>query len=306
MRHDHPMKPDAPDACCCGPDVSLAPAPSRRALLTASAGLAAAAAALPLLSDKARAQDAGANADGLLTRVQGQRRILLKGGVVLTLDRGIGDFAQADVLIEDGKIREVRPSVAISNDDAAVIDATNRIVVPGFIDTHHHFYQGLLRSILTNGLLNPDYSRDIGNTLTPAYAPADAYAGVLVTALGMIDMGTTTAVDTSQVSHTPEHSDACIRALQESGMRAVYAYWRGSGPDMRYPQDIVRLQRTYFSSQDQLLTLALGAVLDTNVFTYAREVGVRCVSHGVSNNTERTLLELGRAGLLRSGDEYIH
>jgi 5-methylthioadenosine/S-adenosylhomocysteine deaminase len=129
---------------------------------------------------------------------------------------------------------------------------------------------------------------------------------VLVTALGMIDMGTTTAVDTSQVSHTPEHSDACIRALQESGMRAVYAYWRGSGPDMRYPQDIVRLQRTYFSSQDQLLTLALGAVLDTNVFTYAREVGVRCVSHGVSNNTERTLLELGRAGLLRPGDEYIH
>ena len=306
MRHDHPMKADAPDAGCCGPDVSPAPAPSRRALLTASAGLAAGAAALPFLSDSARAQAAGANADGLLTRVQGQRRILLKGGVVLTLDRGIGDFAQADVLIEDGKIREVRPSVAISNDDAAVIDATNRIVVPGFIDTHHHFYQGLLRSILTNGLLNPDYSRDIGNTLTPAYAPADAYAGVLVTALGMIDMGTTTAVDTSQVSHTPEHSDACIRALRESGMRAVYAYWRGSGPDMRYPQDIVRLQRTYFSSQDQLLTLALGAVLDTNVFTYAREVGVRCVSHGVSNNTERTLLELGRAGLLRPGDEYIH
>src|SRR4051812_14994906 len=221
MRHDHPMKPATPDACCCGPEVSPAPAPSRRALLTASAGLAAGAAALPFLSDSARAQAAGANADGLLARVQGQRRILLKGGVVLTLDRSIGDFAQADVLIEDGKIREVRPSVAISSDDAAVIDATNRIVVPGFIDTHHHFYQGLLRSILTNGLLNPDYSRDIGNTLTPAYAPADAYAGVLVTALGMIDMGTTTAVDTSQVSHTPEHSDACIRALQESGMRAV-------------------------------------------------------------------------------------
>ena len=109
MRHDHPMKPATPDACCCGPDVSPTPAPSRRALLTASAGLAAGAAALPFLSDSARAQAAGANADGLLARVQGQRRILLKGGVVLTLDRGIGDFAQADVLIEDGKIRE-RPA----------------------------------------------------------------------------------------------------------------------------------------------------------------------------------------------------
>jgi cytosine/adenosine deaminase-related metal-dependent hydrolase len=248
----------------------------------------------------------GTDVGAELVRLQGQRRILLKGGVVLTLDRQVGDFAQADVLIEDGKIREVRPDIAITGDAAAVIDAENRIVLPGFIDTHHHFYQGLLRNILTNGLLNPDYSRDIGNTLTPAYAPADAYAGVLVTALGMIDMGTTSAVDTSQVSHTPEHSDACVRALQESGIRAVYAYWRGSGPDAKYPQDIVRLQRTYFNSQDQLLTLAMGSSLDPKIFAYAREVGVRTVSHGVNNNTERTLMELGRAGMLRPGDEYIH
>ncbi len=275
---------------------------SRRTLLKSSAAVVASAAAAQLLPASSRAQVA----DTELARVQGQRRILLKRGVVLTLDRQLGDFAQADVLIEDGKIREVRPDIAVSGDDAAVIDAGNRIVVPGFVDTHHHFYQGLLRSILTNGVLNPDYGRDIGNTLTPAYRPADAYAGVLVTALGMIDMGTTTAVDTSQVSHTPEHSDACIRALAESGIRAVYAYWRGSGPDAQYPQDIVRLRRSYFNSQDQLLTLAMGSSLDAKIFAYAREVGVPTVSHGVNNNTEPRLLELGRAGLLRPGDEYIH
>jgi 5-methylthioadenosine/S-adenosylhomocysteine deaminase len=277
--------------------------PSRRAVLKSGAAAVTGASMAQMLPAASLAQSAG---DGLLARVQGERRILLKGGVVLTLDRQLGDFARADVLIEDGKIREVRPDIAIAGDAAAVIDATNRIVLPGFIDTHHHFYQGLLRNILTNGLLNPDYSRDIGNTLTPAYAPADAYAGVLVTALGMIDTGTTSAVDTSQVSHTPEHSDACIRALQESGIRAVYAYWRGSGPDAKYPQDIVRLQRSHFSSQDQLLTLAMGSSLDPKIFAYAREVGVRTVSHGVNNNTERTLIELGRAGLLRPGDEYIH
>jgi 5-methylthioadenosine/S-adenosylhomocysteine deaminase len=307
MRHDEPTRPAASDACGCASEHPSRMAPSRRALLTAGAGLVAGAAAAPILPRASLAQPAGgADADGPLTRVQRARRILIKGGVVLTLDPAVGDFAQADVLIEDGKIRAVAPNVAISGDDTAVIDAANRIVLPGFIDTHHHFYQGLLRNILANGLLNPDYNRDISNTLTPAYAAADAYAGVLVTALGMIDMGTTTAVDTSQVSHTPEHSDACIRALQESGIRAVYAYWRGSGPDVRYPQDIVRLRRTYFNSEDQLLTLALGATLDANIFGYAREVGVRCVAHGVSNNTERTLIELGRAGLLRPGDEYIH
>jgi 5-methylthioadenosine/S-adenosylhomocysteine deaminase len=303
MSQDDPTILATPDACCCGPRPPATP--SRRAVLASTAGLVTVAAATPW--ERTFAQTSGApDGDGLLARVQQERRILLKGGVVLTLDPRIGDFAQADVLIEDGKIREVRPNIALADDAGAVVDASNRIVLPGFVDTHHHFYQGLLRNILTNGLLNPDYSRDIGNTLTPAYAPADAYAGVLVTALGMIDMGTTTAVDTSQVSHTPEHSDACIRALQESGIRAVYAYWRGSGPDARYPQDIVRLQRTYFSSPDQLLTLALGAVLDPTIFAYAREVGVRTVSHGVNNNTERTLMELGRAGLLRPGDEYIH
>jgi 5-methylthioadenosine/S-adenosylhomocysteine deaminase len=295
----NPSAPFKCDAC----DDSPTAAPSRRTLLKSGAAAVAGATAAQILPGKSFAQGAG---DAELARVQGARRILLKGGVVLSLDRQLGDHAQADVLIEDGKIREVRPNIAVSGDAAAVIDAGNRIVVPGFVDTHHHFYQGLLRNILTNGLLNPDYGRDIGNTLTPAYAPADAYAGVLVTALGMIDMGTTTAVDTSQVSHTPEHSDACIRALQESGMRVVHAYWRGSGPDSRYPQDIVRLQKSYFSSKDQLLTLAMGSSLDAKIFAYAREVGVSTVSHGVNNNTEPRLFELARAGLLRPGDEYIH
>jgi 5-methylthioadenosine/S-adenosylhomocysteine deaminase len=223
---------------------------------------------------------------------------------VLSLDRQVGDFARADVLIEDGKIREVRPDIAVSGDAAAVVDATNRIVIPGFVDTHSHSYQGLLRNILTNGVLNPDYNRDIQTNLTPAYQAADAYAGVLITALGLMDMGTTTIVDISQVSHTPEHSDACIRALQDSGIRAVYAYYRGAGPATKFPQDITRIQRTYFNSKDQLLTLALGTSIDAKLYGLAREVGVPAVLH--INNLSAQILELGRAGLLRPGDEYIH
>jgi cytosine/adenosine deaminase-related metal-dependent hydrolase len=282
---------------------SLAPglAGSRREFLQASAGIATLGASLPVFMSAAQAQG-----DAELTRLLAARRVVLKGGVVLSLDRQVRDFAQADVLIEDGAIREVRPNITVSGDAAAVVDATNRIVLPGFIDTHHHFYQGILRNILSNGLLNPDYNRDISNTLTAPYAAADVYAGTLISALGMIDMGTTTAVDTSQVNHTPEHSDAGIRALQESGLRVVYAYSRGTGDAAQYPQDIIRLRQTYFTSDDQLLTLALGVGLDRRLFTIAREIGVRTVSHGVNNNTERTLIELGRAGLMKPGDQYIH
>src|SRR5947208_2298484 len=272
---------------------------SRRRILKAGAALIAVVSAT-------QTRSASAQADADLARLQGARRILFKGGTVLTLDRQVGDFAQADVLIEDGKIREIRPNIEVSRDAVAVIDAANRIVIPGFVDTHSHSYQGLLRNILVNGLLNPDYNRDIQNILTPAYQAADAYAGMLVTALGFIDMGTTAIVDISQVSHTPEHSDACIRALQESGIRAVFAYHRGAGPAAQYPQDIKRLQRTYFSSKDQLLTLALTANLNANVFALAREVGVPVVQHLVGHDPSAAVLELGRAGLLRPGDEYIH
>src|SRR5262245_49131162 len=164
MDREYPTTPATSDACCCGLKPFSTSAPSRRARLTSSAAVVAGAAAAPLLASQAFAQSAATpDADRLLARAQGTRRILIKGGLVLTLDPAIGDFAQADVLIEDGKIRELRPDIAASGDDVAVIDAANRIVLPGFIDTHHHFYQGLLRGILTNGLLNPDYNRDIAH-----------------------------------------------------------------------------------------------------------------------------------------------
>ena len=283
----NPMTPATPGSFVCD-DISTSPTggTSRRKFLKSGVGIAAGGSVTQMLqSGKAVAQvaDAG-NSDAELSRVQGKRRILLKGGVVLTLDPQVGDFAKADLLIEDGKISEISPNIAVSGDAVAEIDASSRVVIPGFVDTHSHSYQGLLRNILISGLLNPDYNRDIQTTLTPAYQAADAYAGILVTALGMIDTGTTAMVDISQVSHTPEHSDACVRALQESGIRAVYAYHRGAGPAAQYPQDIKRLQRTYFSSKDQLLTLALTANLNANVFTLAREVGVPVVQHLVGND----------------------
>jgi 5-methylthioadenosine/S-adenosylhomocysteine deaminase len=268
--------------------------PSRRRVLKAGATLIAAVSATQLRS-------ASAQTDADLARLQGARRILLKGGIVLTLDRQVGDFAQADVLIEDGKIREIRPNIAA---DAAVIDAGNRILIPGFVDTHSHSYQGLLRTSLPNGLVDPDYNRDVQNNLTLHYSPDDVYAGVLMTALGFIEMGTTTMIDLSQISHTPEHSDACIRALQEAGIRAVYGYARGTGPAMRWPADLGRLQRTYFSSKDQLLTLALGASLEANVVRAAREAGVPAVMHFRVNPEPG--LTLARAGVLREGDLFIH
>jgi 5-methylthioadenosine/S-adenosylhomocysteine deaminase len=192
----------------------------------------------------------------------------------------------------------------VSDESIAVIDAHTCIVIPGFVDTHSHSYQGLLRDTLPNGIVDPDYNRDIQNNITFHYEPADAYAGMLSTALAMLDMGTTTMVDLSQVNHTPEHTDALIQALQDAGMRAVFGYSRGAGPRSQYPQDVVRLRKTYFSSSDQLLTLALGVALDPEIYKFARQSDLRAIAH-LRLNSE-PLLALGQAGLLRPGDEFIH
>ena len=239
---DHPNGNSTPGASAAPRDERVASsgqAASRRTVLKSGAGFVAGGLATQAPPGSALAQDAP---DAELSRLQGQRRILIKGAVVLTQDRQVGDFARADILIEDGKIRDVRPDIAAG--DTVAVDANNRIAIPGFVDTHSHSYQGLLRGIMPNGRLDPDYNRDVQANLTPAYAPADVYAGVLMTALGLIDMGTTAIVDLSQIGHTPEHSDACIRALQDSGIRAVFAYSRGLGPLTQYPRDLSRLQRT--------------------------------------------------------------
>jgi 5-methylthioadenosine/S-adenosylhomocysteine deaminase len=58
-----------------------------------------------------------------------QRRILLRGGVVLSLDPRVGDFEKADVLIDGKRIAEVAPTVSAG--DAEIVDCTGTIVMPG-------------------------------------------------------------------------------------------------------------------------------------------------------------------------------
>jgi 5-methylthioadenosine/S-adenosylhomocysteine deaminase len=232
-------------------------------------------------------------------------RTLIKGGVVLSLDRDVGDFERADVLIEGSRIAAVRPDISA---DAAVIDAANTIVLPGFIDTHHHFYQGQLRNVLPNGVL-ADYFRDISGAATGLYRPEDAYIGNLAGAVRSIDAGITTITDLSQVSNTPEHSDALIKGLKESGIRAVYAYSRGSGPGAKYPGDAERIRREHFASADQLVTMALGTVIDKEQWLLARRLGLRIFTHvvgGVRGVGPDAVVALGDEGLMGADNVYIH
>ena len=205
-------------------------------------------------------------------------RTLLKGGCVLSLDPKVGDFDTADVLIEGSRIAAVGPNITAT---ATTIDASNTIVMPGFIDTHRHMWQGALRNSLPNGLLN-DYMRDILG-LRAMMRPEDVRIGDLVSALGAINAGVTTVLDWSHIGNSPEHTDAAIDGLRTAGVRAVYGFGAGVGAKVQHPQDIRRLRKQHFSSPDQLLTLALAGGMDAKEWAVARDVGAPISVHAGGN-----------------------
>ncbi len=245
-------------------------------------------------------------------------RTLLKNGCVITIDKQLGNFRRADVLIEGTKIAAVGPDLAASN--AEIIDASNMIVMPGFIDTHRHLWEGILRNIGVDYPLEGEvsYLAFVLNVLAPAYRPEDVYAGNLISALGAINAGITTILDWSHIQASPEHTDAAIKALQDSQMRAVFAYgppWY-EAPKAEHPQWFRRIAKEYFSSKDQLLTLGFAALgPEFSALDYvqanwqlARECNARITAHvGVGSfGKHGKVAEAGRAGIYGPDTTFIH
>jgi len=247
-------------------------------------------------------------------------RLLLKGGTVITLDRAVGDFRTGDILIEGGKIVDVKPVLNAAG--ARIVDASNTIIIPGFVDTHRHMWEGLMRNLFPD-LSLADYFTYVYYGVGPSYRPQDCYAGNLLSALGALDAGITQILDFSHIQNTPEHADACIAALRESGIRAVFGYgyptngtaqWWVNNRS-KYPDDIFRVQKQYFSSADQLMTLALAASgpgscpddITLKQWKTAREAGVRISVHAGSSGKRGFYEPFAKIpGFFKADTTYIH
>jgi 5-methylthioadenosine/S-adenosylhomocysteine deaminase len=246
-------------------------------------------------------------------------RKLIKGGIVLSMDPDIGELASGDILIDGNKIVSVGPSIE-GVSDVEVFDANGMIVLPGFVDTHRHIWEGVIRNIGADVPLEgrTSYISFVLHKLAPAFRPEDAYIGNLVSALGAMDAGITTLLDWSHIQGSPAHTDAVVQALNDSGMRAVFAYgfpWWGKWEE-RQPSWFVRAATEHFSTTDQLLTLALAAPgpeftdfeVSRDHWKLAREANARISTHvGVgSYGLDSKLQEMGEAGLLGPDTTYIH
>jgi cytosine/adenosine deaminase-related metal-dependent hydrolase len=83
-------------------------------------------------------------------------------------------------------------------------DCTNKIISPGFIDTHHHGWQTLLKGRHANHTLL-QYMTE-GNYTSSLHTPEDTFWGQLAGCMEMIDCGTTSVVDFSHINYSAEHS----------------------------------------------------------------------------------------------------
>ncbi len=241
---------------------------SRRRIFKIGAGLAAVAHLTPSRAEAAASDTAPATA-----RVPG--RILLKGGTIVSMDAKIGDIAKGDLLIDGKKIVAVGGKIDPAG--AQVIDAANTILIPGFVDAHRHAWEGQLRRINPNAATLDAYSAATHLSFAKVYRPEDIYAGNLITALGCIDAGITCMIDNSHNSRSAAHSDMAIRALIDSGIREVHASGAPQAGDWdhQWPQDLTRLQRQFFSSTDQLVTLRMFAGPNRELWALARQLGLR-------------------------------
>ena len=150
---------------------------------------------------------------------------------------------RADVHVRDGRIEAVGPDLTAAG--AEVIDATDMIVMPGFIDTHYHMWSALGRNFVGDGF---GYF-PAKNATSKLFTPEDFYASVMLGLVELANAGITTVHNWSHNTRTPAHADAELRAHRESMLRARYAYGHVDQMPRNEPvsfADVDRVKREYF------------------------------------------------------------
>ncbi|MGQ3413686.1 amidohydrolase family protein [Natrinema sp. LN54] len=245
-------------------------------------------------------------------------RIVIKDGTIVPVDSDIGVRRDSDVLVVDGTIERIERS--IDETDAHVIDASDAIVIPGFVNSHLHTWQAGVRGVAGDWSFS-EYLDTMLGEISSHYRPVDAYLGNLFGAVDQLNAGTTTILDWFHIANSPGHTNRAIDGLEDAGIRAVFAHgppgddsatwWENSTEP--HLDDIRRLHRERFPTDDERLTLAMGIrgpdystdEVVTQDIELARELGIPASMHigSLGPGGVETLDELG---LLGDDLNYVH
>ena len=238
---------------------------------------------------------------------------IIRNAYVMTMDSELGDLANGDVYVRNGEIVEVGKQLIAPN--AETIDGRDRIVLPGFIDTHWHLWTALLRSLAGN-------TREQGyfpltERLGKVYTPEDMYRAVRLAIAEALFSGITTVHDFNHNIRNLDYADAAIRGLNETGIRARFSfgYYQGQSSTEPTPfEQIAKLQQKWKTvANPNLLSLGLAPreVLVYGKYRHdwerARELGLPITVHANSSQSEAgEIKRLSRDGLLGKDVLIIH
>ncbi|WP_108647789.1 amidohydrolase family protein [Polynucleobacter rarus] len=248
------------------------------------------------------------------------KTILIRGAAIVTMD-ALGEISKGDILIEDDKIKDISLHIDAQADEE--IDAQGYILVPGFINAHMHTWQTALRALASNWTLL-EYFQKMHSGLAKVFEPEDLYIATYMGALNQINCGTTTLVDWCHNNKTPEHNDAAISGLLESGIRSAFFHGTpkpepkpGETPFWEIPHpkhELLRLMKNYESNS--LLTIGCAVLgphystLDVALhdFAMAKELGIVASMHqgGGPARTPEGWQVLESKGLLGPHINIVH
>lgn len=264
--------------------------------------------------------------------MQQSHRTIIENVAVLSLDEHIGELDSATITIAGGRITSIDPSPASQypapdhHVGDEVINGSGLVALPGFVDTHRHTWQSAIKHSYAE--LDPRvYFAEVLKGLGAAYQAEDVYIGNKLGSYAALSSGTTTLFDWSHVQNSPEHSDAAITGLHESGIRAVFGHgWPTSADDSwtdnslrPHPADIRRIQEQHFphGSLDERITLAMvvrgpeeaSPEIWRDELSLARELGLRVSVHTgayARNAKAAAVQQYADAGLLGPDMTFVH
>jgi 5-methylthioadenosine/S-adenosylhomocysteine deaminase len=208
---------------------------------------------------------------------------LFKSGTIVTMDPKVPNLSTGDVLVDDDRIAAVGTN--LQADGAEVVDATGSIVMPGLVDAHHHMWLGVMRRMMPDVDDLFAYIGVVAETLGAHYRPLDMYLSTKLTAVASLDAGITTIIDACHSSRGPEHTDAALDALDDTGIRALHMV--GAAMDKKasaahLPADLRRLTGNW-NHGDGLVRVGLFGQLNLDWWKVARGLDMRILTEFIGD-----------------------
>ncbi len=150
--------------------------------------------------------------------------ILIKNGIILTLENE-QIIEQGDIVLKGSIIQYAGSSKNWKENFDRTIDASNHIVIPGFVNAHTHLAMTLMRGI-ADDLPLKTWLDEIIFPIESKLSKDDVYYGTLLALVESIRTGTTTITDFYF------YEEEAYKAIKESGMRANIGFSYASKPHM--------------------------------------------------------------------------